>query len=764
MPDYDFKQLSPYDFENLSRDLLQADEGLRLESFKTGRDGGIDFRFAHGSSKSIVQCKHYATTGFAGLLRELRKEALKVIALVPDRYILVTSVALSLANKERIKLLFGDVLATSDILGRDDLNNMLGLHPAVERAHFKLWLTSRPVLDRVFHNAAVTQSEFEVEKVYEQIRRYVSSAAFPRALTILQRDHVVIISGQPGVGKTTLAKMLLYQHLEAGFEPVSMLTDFKAGRDLYQTGKKQVFYFDDFLGSTFLGDIGPSFTHNEDRVILEFLELVRRSPTARLIMTTREHILSQAIGISEKLGQSAIIDHRCVLAIEDYTFRQRAAILYNHLYFSDLPPEYRQSLIEDDFYLEVVRHEKFNPRLIEWLSTYRRVRNVTASTFRQFVRELLHDPSEIWLHAYERQISEAGRTLLLALYSLQGKAPGNMLRSAFTGLHRQRSDRYGFPTKPEDMQRAFTELSGSFIKPAGPLTDVINPSVIDLINAIIRRSPQNALDIILGAVRFEQLGRIWTFASLEGNEAIRQLLIDEVDQLMNPIARLLNAQRKIILDKGVVGYTDTRPEKRLATLIQMVNITRSEALRSLVAPYAETLMTIWKAEQVFIEDAVAIVREIRRSSWAVAKGGKTLDMRLLWIMLEHAAHHGCSSNDLRELAGLVPDDPDDDGSAHLLRDAFQDYVRNYFAGELRDCKSNDDFDGLVDELDLIAHYLDVDVSEQTTAVRPAAEEFEEHQEAYADHMQDEWRERSYDQRSDELTVRDMFGSLKRDDS
>jgi HJR/Mrr/RecB family endonuclease len=78
MPDYDFKQLSPYDFENLSRDLLQADEGLRLESFKTGRDGGIDFRFAHGSSKSIVQCKHYATTAFAGLLRELRKEAIKV--------------------------------------------------------------------------------------------------------------------------------------------------------------------------------------------------------------------------------------------------------------------------------------------------------------------------------------------------------------------------------------------------------------------------------------------------------------------------------------------------------------------------------------------------------------------------------------------------------------------------------------------------------------------------------------------------------------
>jgi hypothetical protein len=109
--------------------------------------------------------------------------------------------------------------------------------------------------------------------------------------------------------------------------------------------------------------------------------------------------------------QSAIVDHRCVLAIEDYSFRQRATILYNHLYFSDLTPEYKQSLIDDDFYLEIVRHKKFNPRLIEWLSTYRRVRDVAADAFRLFVRDLLHNPSEIWRHAYERQISEAGRRL-----------------------------------------------------------------------------------------------------------------------------------------------------------------------------------------------------------------------------------------------------------------------------------------------------------------------------------------------------------------
>jgi len=43
---YDFRTLSPLDFEELVRDLLQAELQIRLESFSPGRDQGIDFRFA----------------------------------------------------------------------------------------------------------------------------------------------------------------------------------------------------------------------------------------------------------------------------------------------------------------------------------------------------------------------------------------------------------------------------------------------------------------------------------------------------------------------------------------------------------------------------------------------------------------------------------------------------------------------------------------------------------------------------------------------
>jgi hypothetical protein len=45
MPQYDFSQLSAYDFETLAAGLLQKEWGIRLEAFKSGRDQGIDLRY-----------------------------------------------------------------------------------------------------------------------------------------------------------------------------------------------------------------------------------------------------------------------------------------------------------------------------------------------------------------------------------------------------------------------------------------------------------------------------------------------------------------------------------------------------------------------------------------------------------------------------------------------------------------------------------------------------------------------------------------------
>ncbi|MYE06537.1 MAG: hypothetical protein F4Y04_04835 [Chloroflexi bacterium] len=264
---YDFRRLSPHDLELLARDLLQAAWGVELESFKTGRDGGIDLRYARAGANVIVQCKHYVESGIAALRRAMRGEAEKIDRLDPERYVVATSVPLSPGNKDAIVEVVGpSILSPADVLGAEDLNNLLALHPEIEKRHFKLWLASSAVLERVLHNASVTQSEFKVEQVHRDARRYVQSAAYSEAMDLLDRHGIVIVAGPPGVGKTTLADLLLYRHLERGYQAVLLQGDAREGADRFQPGTKQVFHFDDFLGATFLGDTaGVQF--NKDMVL-----------------------------------------------------------------------------------------------------------------------------------------------------------------------------------------------------------------------------------------------------------------------------------------------------------------------------------------------------------------------------------------------------------------------------------------------------------------------------------------------------------------
>ena len=54
-------------------------------------------------------------------------------------------------------------LADEDILGRADLNNLLGRHPQIEKNHFKLWLASTAVLERILHSGVYNRTQAEMQ-------------------------------------------------------------------------------------------------------------------------------------------------------------------------------------------------------------------------------------------------------------------------------------------------------------------------------------------------------------------------------------------------------------------------------------------------------------------------------------------------------------------------------------------------------------------------------------------------------------------------
>ncbi len=759
MPEYDFQQLSSHDLEVLTRDLLQVHWSVDIESFKAGRDGGIDLRYAVGPSKTIIQVKHYLRTGLAGLKRELKLEAVKVRQLAPSRYVLVTSVPLSPANKDAIAGIIGtDYLKPWDIFGAEDLNNLIGQHSDIEGRHYKLWLASRGVLDRVIHNAALTRSEFKARQVYEQVRRYVASDAYPKALQMLANQRVVVIAGPPGVGKTTLADLLLYAHLEQGYHAVLIQRDVEEGEKLFQPGLRQIFYFDDFMGATFAGDRVHS---SNDRALLNFITMVRATPDARLVLTTREHVFAQALGRSERLRHAGLEDLHVILNMPNYTTMQRARILYNHLYFSDLPDAYLDELLRGEFYMRIVKHEKFNPRLIEWLSSYRRLTQVPVEHYRGFVDNLLRDPSEIWHHAYEQEISEAGRSVLLAMRTLGAQCAGSMLEGAFGPLHAHRAARYTFSTQPDDFRAGIREVVNSFIKPWGQQGfEIIDPSVLDLLNAVARGAPDNAVDMIVGAARFGQIERIWSLAKAEQGGNILAALKRESHRIAPSIARLARHSRRVALEGGGFGYYGPTFEQRLAIIIEMAQLLGAPAIAALIPPAYERLIEGWGAEPPEINDAIKLIRAMDAAASLPADSVTPMRNAVLDAVLEEA-RTGCRSDELRELLGVV-DTRDAGREVVIARESFAKYQRQYFSDELSECRSREQYSDLIEDLELFRDELGVDVDTMIQRVEEASAEFEEHEDLYADRMQDEWKERSHMERDSDRSISEMFGSLRGD--
>lgn len=249
---YTFESLSPLDFELLAQDLLQAELGVRFESFCSGSDDGIDLRHSKSESRDIVvQCKHYANTSWKRLLRDFAREKEKVAVLQPQRYIAVTSQRMTPQRKQAIvDALTPYCFGAKDVFGREDLNNLLSRHPEVERDHFKLWLTSVPILQRVLHADIFAEQSSLLESLQRRVCRYVMNPSFGRAEGMLSDRGFCMISGVPGIGKTTLAEILILDHLDRGFECFRIWESVSEARSVLSPSKAQLFYFDDFLGRT----------------------------------------------------------------------------------------------------------------------------------------------------------------------------------------------------------------------------------------------------------------------------------------------------------------------------------------------------------------------------------------------------------------------------------------------------------------------------------------------------------------------------------
>ena len=466
-------------------------------------------RFAYSKDKTcIVQCKRYKE--WKELKGKLKEEVEKVKRLSPQRYILTTSVDLTVKQKDVVLTMFNPfILSGMDVLGKKDLNNLLEQNPEIEKNYHKLWLASTNVLNTIINRATLNWSSFELEKIEKDIRLYVENESLNKALDVLKENHYVVISGIPGIGKTTLARMLVYTMLARGYEEFVYVDDMDTAAKMFSKEKRQIFFFDDFLGANSFVQQSVSFENK----LITFIDKVRNSKHTLFILSTREYVLSEAKAHYEKLSMSNIDIAKCTIELEYYTKTIRARILYNHLAEADIPSEYVDVFLDKRGYHAIISHQNFNPRVIESIIKEQIWETIDPNEFANKVKEFFDNPISVWQFAFEKLDVETRYTLLVL-----GTMGSHVRLDDFQEGYRQfcalTSLELGLKYDDVKWRLSLKVLMNCFLKidnrNGSKLVTMYNPSIADFIVFYLNQNTTTALQIIKGACFIEQLYNVFS--------------------------------------------------------------------------------------------------------------------------------------------------------------------------------------------------------------------------------------------------------------
>ena len=271
-------------------------------------------------------------------------------------------------------------------------------------------------------------------------------------------------------------------------------------------GKKQVFYFDDFLGAITL-DLYSS--RNADSAIVNLIERIKSDKYKRLILTCRTTVLNQAKNISDKIQNSNIDISNYEVRVENYSDWDKARILYNHIYLSDLQDEQKLIYFQNDFHWKVIKHKYYNPRLIQGITNKN---NIVDSVYSEmFILEILNDPKKIWEKPFNVQITQISRLLLLTMFSLGGGIyyiTDERLNEAFNSRIDYEVENNNYQRKGNEYNSALSELVGGFIIRTIDKNTVrysfFNPSIEDFIYEYFQTSNEEYLQLLNSSLFFEQ--------------------------------------------------------------------------------------------------------------------------------------------------------------------------------------------------------------------------------------------------------------------
>lgn len=500
-----YANLNDVEFEYICQDIMERKLKVSLRRFAPGKDGGIDLENVSTTDNIIVQVKHYMNSSVSQLITSLKKEVPKVKEINPKQYYICCSKQLSPQKIDEIYSMFSEYMSSkANVVTLTEIEDFLVLTENIDilKKHYKLWISSTNILEDIFSSNIFIDCESLIANIEEEEKMFVQTSAYNNALECLENNRCLLIAGSPGVGKTVTSKMLILHFASKGYR-VRYTTDGNNLSDLKNSlsqspDVKEIILLDDCLGQAYF-----NMGETQGKELLAIIRHVKIHKNKILLLNSRVTIFQEAKERTPDLIKSLEAKEYKVYIIDMDSMPkiEKARILYNHLFFNEIEKMYFEEIKKEKRYFDIINHPNYNPRIIEFVTNFKRVSEIPVTEYYSFIVDNLNNPNAIWEDEYVRRLTHIDRILLTTLYSISDtNVPYNFVKQCF---EYRISRTPNIDSTVDNFKNSVLHLQKSFIKivdvKGKKMLSMINPSVNDFIAGFLSENTVEKNSLILNS-------------------------------------------------------------------------------------------------------------------------------------------------------------------------------------------------------------------------------------------------------------------------
>ncbi|MGL4741179.1 MAG: hypothetical protein ACRC41_10290, partial [Sarcina sp.] len=379
-----------------------------------------------------------------------------------------------------------------------------------------LWLSGSNILSQVYNQNIFIDCEALLSEIDEEFKLFVDTKYYNECLSKLEKNNILMITGAPGVGKTTISKMIILYYANIGYRvrytTNGMIADLKKAISV-DRDVKEVILLDDCLGQCYF-----KMNDTQENEIISLIRYLKSNNKKKLVMNSRVTIFNEAKerGIEFEKFFATNEEKIHMINMDDINIYEKARVLYNHIYFKNLPEEYYEEIKKDKNYKKIISHKNYTPRIIEYVTEPVRYRNISSEEYIEFIFKYLDSPNLIWKDEYMNKLLKSDRILINTLFSLtENSVKSSVLEECF---NRRMQYETGIDPVKDSYSNILNRLNKSMVKIISKNNkceiSVLNPSVNDYIKGVFESNSMELDRVKQGIIYYDQIERCYQVESV----------------------------------------------------------------------------------------------------------------------------------------------------------------------------------------------------------------------------------------------------------